>query len=144
MSDETLNANQRHYAKNRVAISEERKARYRTDAEYRATQLERRREYAAKRRAEEGRAPLEEVPAEYTHTITDIIGNPPVIGRSTISGWVAKGQLPEPAKFNGIYYFTSDQASALKAFVTKVAGHKRIFTSGEFDAEINEVRNALN
>lgn len=144
MSEDGLTANQRHYRKNKDSISQERKERYQKDKEYREEQIRRRREYTEKKRLEEGRAPLEEVPPQYTHTIADIIGDPPIIGRSTISGWVAKGQLPEPAKFNNVYYFTKKQADILADFVTKVAGRKRIFTSGEFDADIQAVRDALN
>lgn len=144
MSEDGLTANQRHYRKNKDSISQERKERYQKDKEYREEQLRRRREYTEKKRLEEGRAPLEEVPEKYRFTISDIIGNPPIIGRSTISGWVSKGQLPEPAKFNGVYYFTREQGQILREFVQKVAGRKRIFTSGEFDADIQVVRDALN
>lgn len=144
MTDATLTANQRHYEKNRETISKERRARYQTDEAYRQAQLERRKAYTEKKRLESGKPPLEEVPEKYRFTISDIIGKPPLLGRSTISGWVSKGHLPEPAKYNGVYYFTREQAQSLREFVKKVAGHKRVFTSGAFDDDIQKVRESFN
>lgn len=139
MTEESLNANQRHYRKNKDEISNARKERYKTDAAYREGQKLRRKEYLARLRAAQGKPDLEDVPEEYVATVADIIGSPALIGRSTLSTWINSGNLPEPAKFNNMYYFTAKQAEAMTAFLTKVAGHKRIFTSGKFDADIQAV-----
>ncbi|MEG1728735.1 MAG: hypothetical protein RR280_04250 [Bacteroidaceae bacterium] len=140
---EDLTPFQRHYEKNKDAISEERKTRYATDPEYRMGVLKQRKEYLQSKREEEGKTPLEEVPADYKYTIADVIGNPPMIGRNTISGWVAKGNLPAPKKINGIYYFNETQARALRTFIKAIEGRKRVFTSGDFTEQVRAVHAAF-
>lgn len=132
----------KHYTNNSEAFNAKRRDRYENDPVYRERVRQQKALQTEKKRQERG-AGLVEVPSEYTHTVVSILGEPPLVARNTISGWINKGLLPQPSKFNGVYYFTDSQASAMVDFLTAVVGRKRVFTSGEFDAQIEAVKAAF-
>lgn len=140
---EQQTAYQKHYQKHGDDLNARRRERYANDPAYRDRVTAQRIQHTEKKRLERG-ITFEEVPAEYKFKIEDLIGDPPIVARNTLSGWVAKGLLPTPRKINGVYYFTEPQADAIIALFKAVAGRKRIFTCGEFDQQIEAVRAALN
>lgn len=95
------------YEKNKERLSEKRKKLYKSDPDYRQTQVNRSRSNRAARKVIDTR------PAEYifdTKQLTEYLG----VTSFTLGSWRKKGYYPQPASFSGKFFFTQKQADQLK------------------------------